>query len=140
MCYNMIHLKSCGLTRESVGKTALELSKRQWQAYQAGSRTVTEPDLDRLNRAWNVAQMAADLLREQFGATRVVVFGSLAHDEEFTRWSDIDLAGWGISPDAFFRAVAAVTGLSAEFKVDLVDPHDCGPALRRAIEREGVAV
>lgn len=123
-----------------MGKTALELSKKEWQAYRPGSRIVEEPNQDRLDRAWDVARTAADLLRERFGATRIVAFGSLAHDEWFTRWSDIDLAAWGIAPDAFFRAVAAVTGLSAEFKVDLVDPHDCRPELRRAIEREGVVV
>jgi hypothetical protein len=60
------------------------------------------------------------------------------HDDWFTRWSDIDSAAWGIPPDAFSRAVAAVTGLSAEFKIDLVDPEDCRPALRQAIDREGI--
>lgn len=123
-----------------MGKTALELSEKEWQAYRPASRSVEEPDPDRLNRAWSLARTAAGLLLERFGATRVVVFGSLAHDEWFTRWSDIDLAAWGISPEAFFRAVAAVTGLSTEFKIDLVDPQDCRPALRRAIEREGVAL
>ena len=123
-----------------MGKTALELSEKEWRAYRPSSRMVEETDLDRLDRARAVARTAADLLHERFGASRVVVFGSLAHDEWFTRWSDIDLAAWGIPPGAFFRAVAAVTGLSAEFKVDLVDPHDCRPALRRVIEREGVAM
>jgi len=123
-----------------MGKTALELSEKEWEAYRPASSIVEEPDPDRLNQAWSLARTAADVLRERFGATRVVVFGSLAHDEWFTRWSDIDLAAWGISPEAFFRAVAAVTGLSTEFKLDLVDPQDCRPALRRAIEREGVAV
>lgn len=123
-----------------MGKTALELSKEEWQAYRPGSRVVEKPNPERWNRAWETARTAADLLRRRFGATRVVVFGSLAHDEWFTRWSDVDLAAWGIPPDVFFRAVAAVTGLSAEFKVDLIDPQDCRPALRQVIEREGVAV
>lgn len=123
-----------------MGKTALELSKKEWQAYRPGSRVAWESSPERLDRARAVVRTAADLLRTRFGATRVVVFGSLAHEDSFTRWSDIDLAAWGIPPDAFFRAVAAVTGLSAEFKVDLVDPEDCRPALRRAIDREGVVV
>lgn len=123
-----------------MGKTALQLSEKEWRAYRPGRRTAEEAGAERLDRAWQVAQTAADLLRERFGATHVVVFGSLAHEEWFTRWSDIDLAAWGIPPDVFFRAVATVTGLSAEFKVDLVDPQDCRPALRQAIEREGVAL
>ena len=123
-----------------MGKTALQLSEKEWQAYRPGSRIIEEPNLDRWDRAWEVARTAASLLRERFGATRIVVFGSLAHDDWFSPWSDIDLAAWGIPPDAFFRAVAAVTGLSAEFKIDLVDPQDCRPALRHAIDGEGVAV
>lgn len=75
-----------------------------------------------------------------FGVTPVVLFGSLAHDDWFTRWSDIDLAAWGIPPDAFFRAVAEVTGLSGEFKVELVDPEDCRPDVRQAIDRAGVTI
>jgi predicted nucleotidyltransferase len=68
----------------------------------------------------------------------VVAFGSLVHREWFLPWSDVDLAAWGIESDVFFRAVAAVSGLSAEFRVDLVAPEDCQPALLRAIEQEGV--
>jgi hypothetical protein len=33
-----------------------------------------------------------------------------------------------------------VTELSVEFKVDLVDPQDCQPTLRRATGQEGVAL
>ena len=80
------------------------------------------------------------MLRERFGATRVVAFGSLTRCEWFTPWSDIDLAVWDIPPDAFYRAVAAVTGLDPEFKADLVAPEDCQPSLRRVIDREGVAL
>ena len=92
----------------------------------------------RRRQAWKLAQQFATLLREQFGATRVVAFGSLAHQAWFSPWSDIDLAAWGIPDDQFYRAVAAVTGISPVFRVDLVDPEDCRPGVRRAIEREGI--
>jgi predicted nucleotidyltransferase len=32
------------------------------------------------------------LLKAQFEVTRVVVFGSLARESGFTRWSDVDMA------------------------------------------------
>jgi predicted nucleotidyltransferase len=67
-----------------------------------------------------------------------MAFGSLAHRACFTPWSDIDLAAWGIPPDAFYQAVALVAGLSPEFEVGLVELEGCRPALRRVIEREGV--
>jgi predicted nucleotidyltransferase len=78
------------------------------------------------------------MLREQYGARKVVIFGSLATRQWFTPWSDIDLAAWSIPADRFYSAVAAVISLSPAFKVDLVDPAECLPHLRQAIDREGV--
>lgn len=94
----------------------------------------------REERAWRLAYELADLLKGSFHARRVVVFGSLAQLGAFSNWSDIDLAAWGIPVDRFYAAVAAVTGVSAESKVDLVDPADCKLPLRRAIEDQGVEV
>ena len=123
-----------------MGKTALDLTRKEWQAYRPGNKPGGSQVGERWERAWRVARAAANVLREQFGATKVVVFGSLVHRDEFTLWSDIDLAAWGIAPDAFYRAVAVVTGISPEFRLDLVAPEDCQPTLRHAIGREGVAL
>jgi len=123
-----------------MGKTALDLTREEWQAYRPGIRAAQSQGGERWERAWRLAQAAAELLRQEFGATRVVAFGSLARRDWFTPWSDIDLAAWGIPPEAFYRAVAVVTGLSPEFKLDLVAPEDCQPSLRHVIEREGVAL
>jgi len=119
-------------------RTALALTAEEWRAYRPGVKIDEEQTAERWERAWEVARTAASLLRQKFGATRVVVFGSLAHRAWFTPWSDIDLAAWGIPPDAFYRAVAIVTGISPEFEVDLVAPEDCRPTLCQVIEREGV--
>ena len=123
-----------------MGKTALALTREEWQVYRPGAKIDQDQASERWERAWQVAHTAAEVLRRRYGATRVVVFGSAARREWFTPWSDIDLAAWGIAPDAFYRAVAAVTGISPEFKVDLVAPEDCQPALRQIIEQEGVAL
>ena len=85
-----------------------------------------------------MARATAQLLHEKFGATRVVVFGSLVHRAWFSAWSDIDLVAWGIPVDQFYKAVAAVTGVSSDFKVDLIDPDVCRSAVRESIEREGI--
>jgi predicted nucleotidyltransferase len=119
-------------------RTALALTAEEWRAYRPGAKMDEEQTAERWERAWEVACTAASLLRQEFGATRVVVFGSLAHRAWFTPWSDIDLAAWGIPPDTFYRAVAIVTGISSEFEVDLVAPEDCRPTLCQVIEREGV--
>ena len=58
----------------------------------------------------------------------------------FTRWSDVDIAVWGVPPERFYAAVAAVTGLHADIPVDLVDAEQCSEDLKEAIEREGVGL
>jgi predicted nucleotidyltransferase len=134
----LVYRKETQPQGEEMIRTALALTAEEWGAYQPGAKTDEEQVAERWDRAWDVARTAASLLRQRFGATRVVVFGSLAHRAWFTPWSDIDLAAWGIPPDAFYRAVAFVTGLSPEFEVDLVAPEDCRPALCQVIEREGI--
>jgi predicted nucleotidyltransferase len=79
------------------------------------------------------------MLRAEFGASQVVLFGSLARDE-FRLQSDIDLAAWGIQRDEYFVAVAHVLDIAEEFKVDLVEGEHTRPALAAAIVREGVAL
>ena len=130
-------------TIEPMSKTALELTQEEWQAYQPAKAQGASAEDDsvvtsRRQQAWQLARQAAKLLRERFEARRVVLFGSLAYEGGFPRWSDIDLAAWGIPSERFYAAVAAVTGLSPDFKVDLIDPDTCRPGLRVAIDRDGV--
>lgn len=103
--------------------------------------TSDEPYLSkRYEDAWDVAKKAARLLKESYGAKKVVVFGSLTSRYSFNRWSDIDLAAWGIPDAKFYAAVGAVTGLTTEFKIDLVDAEECRMSLRKAIENKGIEI
>ena len=77
-------------------------------------------------------------MRKDFGASRVAVFGSLANRSNFTLWSDIDLAAWGILAERFYAAVAAVTGMSSEFKMDLVGANACKFSLRSEIDQKRI--
>ena len=120
-----------------MARTALELTAQQLATYRP-ARVETDPRVrERIERARETARVAAALLRDRFGATRVVLFGSLVHPDSFTPWSDIDIAAWGVPPDQLFRAVGALSGLSCEFKIDLIDPEVCRRALRDEINREG---
>ena len=125
-----------------MAKTALEMTPKQWLAYRpAEYAEESAPEAeDKKQRAWQVVRIASKLLRSKFGATRVMVFGSLVKSGTFTPWSDIDLVAWSIPPHRYYQAVAAVTGLSPEFKVDLVDPETCRPMLLEVIERQGIEV
>ena len=121
-----------------MSRTALDLTPEERATYQVG-REWDEAELEaRWTQGWRVARTAAQMLREKFGAKRVVLFGSLASRACFTPWSDIDLAVWGIPGDQFYRAVAAVTGMAATHEVDLVDPESCRSGLRQTIELLGI--
>ena len=95
---------------------------------------------ERQQRAWRLARQAADLLRTRFGVERVSVFGSLAHGERFSLWSDVDLAAWGLTATNWLAASAAVRALAGDIELNLVDVSSCSPELLAAIERDGVAL
>ena len=123
--------------------TALDLppdTLKKYRPLEAIRRRKTAKSLDisrRRRRASLIARKAAKLLRSEFGAKKVVAFGSLARPGDFTLWSDIDLAATGIPSARFFEAVGAVTGMSAEFKIDLIDLETCPSKLHTAITTEG---
>ena len=91
----------------------------------------------RRRRAHLVARKAAKLLKTEFGAKEVILFGSLARRVGFTRWSDIDLASRGIPSEIYLKAMDTVLYLSPEFKIDLVELETCSPAMLKSIEEEG---
>lgn len=127
-----------------MSKTALDLTREERQAYRPlvairrRQKKAENRAEKRWQEAWHIAEKAARLLREAYGAEKVMVFGSVARRSGFSDWSDIDLAVWGISPQLFFSAVAAVTGLSSDFHIDLVEPESCSPTLQASIERDGI--
>lgn len=96
--------------------------------------------LERFNSAWEVARISANILKENYGAHKVMIFGSLTDYTSFTQWSDIDLAVWGIPDQKFYAAVGAITSLSTEFKIDLIDALECRPSILHAIKTEGTEV
>ena len=65
-------------------------------------------------------------------------FGSVLREGSFTLWSDLDIAAWGLTPDNWLKAAAAVRALSDEIEVNLVDVETCTESFRKAIERDGM--
>ena len=93
-----------------------------------------------LQRAWHTAHRVATMLYEDFGATRVAVFGSLAEPESFSKWSDIDIAIWGIPNDKYFRAVSESMNISRLFKIDLIDFENCKELFREKIQSQLIPI
>lgn len=76
----------------------------------------------------------AAVLKREFGAQRVVLFGSMLNHEYMTDHSDIDLAVWGIKTEDYLRA-----GIAAEqghhFPIDLIDAELAPSYIRDAINQ-----
>ncbi len=93
---------------------------------------------DRKARAHIAARDAAEILKKQFGATRVILYGSLAHGAWWREESDVDLAAEGIAPELFWRAWGAVERLAPGIEINLAPLETVKPGVLRSIEREGV--
>ena len=66
-------------------KTALELSPLEWKKYSLPQRSV-DPEVNvRWKEAWRLIPELAKLLREEFGATQILVFGSAVNADYFQR-------------------------------------------------------
>ncbi|MBW4582592.1 MAG: nucleotidyltransferase domain-containing protein [Tildeniella nuda ZEHNDER 1965/U140] len=94
-------------------------------------------------QAWIDVQQIADLLVSEFGATQIIVFGSLVKDDCFDAESDLDIAVAGIPPAQFFSAMAAANRITQQW-VDLkpmesLDPHFLQKVLKtgKRINAEG---
>lgn len=132
-----------GLYNLSMSMTALDLPPealkkyRPLEAIKKRRAKFSAEIASRRRRALSAARKAAKLLKTEFGAKEVILFGSLARRVSFTLWSDIDLASRGIPSDQYLKAMDTVLYLSREFKIDLVELETCPPALLKSIETEG---
>ena len=118
------------------------LTAEQLATFGATMRRRAADDARRLRQrreaAWGVARQAADLLREHYGTTRVLAFGSLADGAHFSAHSDIDLAALGLAPSDHYAALGRLLSLSPDFEFDLVDLDTCPAELRGAILSGGM--
>jgi len=78
-----------------------------------------ERDKRRMQEARQYAVACARLLRREFGAKSVYLFGSLA-EGRFHAHSDIDLAVGGLEPRLYFKALAKLHRVADGFAIDLV--------------------
>lgn len=124
-----------------MGKTVSQLTPEELKQYDPTRNVNNILDPLRWEQAQARLPKLLSVLRQQFGAQRIRVFGSLVDKERYTRWSDIDLAVWGIAPEEFYDALEAVNELSQDIKVDLVNPRTCKSSILKAdIEEEGIEV
>lgn len=94
-------------------------------------------DEARRRQALEAAARCASVLKEQFGARQVYLFGSLAGQGPWHSRSDIDLAVEGLEPQKYFPALSALLQLLPEgTELDLVALEEMPPELAARIKGE----
>lgn len=123
---------------------ALELTPADLQRYRdaarrrAASRRLTPADAAARDDLLKRVRSAAATLKTRYGAKRVILFGSLAHEAWYVADSDVDLAVEGLAGDTIWRAWRAVEEIIGDRPVDLVEVETARESLRNTIERTGV--
>ncbi|MCI0530265.1 MAG: nucleotidyltransferase domain-containing protein [Nitrospira sp.] len=88
-------------------------------------------------QAREAAEACIRVLKEQFGAREVYVFGSLAGQSPWHSRSDIDLAVEGLPPKEYMRALSTLWELLPEgLELDLITLEDAPPELVARIKGE----
>jgi predicted nucleotidyltransferase len=122
--------------------TALELSREELQIYVDAHRKRVWPTLTAEQEAEReakieLARRVARMLRKKYAASRVILFGSLAHRSWYHDKSDIDLAAEGLGSD-YFKAWGDAEQIVDGRKIDLIDMEMASDSFRQAIEEEGI--
>lgn len=81
------------------------------------------------------AQTLAGVLKSEFGATKVALFGSMLSASNIHMDSDIDLAVWGLSFSDYLPALSRLLTEAKEFSVDLVRIEEASHSLALSIEK-----
>ena len=100
----------------------------------------TEKIKNKYDSYWEKVKKITKILKKEYKAETVKVFGSLLDINRFHLNSDIDLAVSGMPPENFFKAYGDITARFAEIEIDLVDIEDCKKSLLKIIEQEGIEI
>jgi uncharacterized protein len=118
----------------------MQITPSQLETYKQNARKKQKADHVRLEerrkRGLEVANRASKILKQDFGASRVRLFGSMLHPELFHSRSDIDLAVWNVQ--SIYRAVSKLMDIDPEFQIDIIPVEDISPELQNVIDREGI--
>jgi uncharacterized protein len=124
--------------------TALELGPKGWQSYLEAARRRGNrlhktglPAAEREHLMEKIRQVVAEL-KHRYKAKRVILFGSLAHEQWYESDSDIDLAVQGLADDDYWLAWKLAEEVIADRPVDLVEMETASQSLKDSINRYGV--
>ncbi len=89
----------------------------------------------------NILKQCSPTLRDAYGITSLLLFGSIARDEQ-REDSDVDVFVETVTPNPFLLLQAKeYLESSTGRKVDIIRNHrNLNPRLKKRIERDGVAI
>jgi predicted nucleotidyltransferase len=122
--------------------SAYELGPEGWQKYKCKNNRAKTPSLS-IEEQKSILQKiskAAHFLKKDFGATRVLIFGSLLYRDQYTNQSDIDIAVDGIRHEDYWKAWRSVEHFLPDQLVDFIDINDLEESFRLNIIKKGVSV
>ena len=119
--------------RKEESKNVISADKMYGYIFAARKREQARQDCLRQlqSRGIETAKQSARILRQEFGANKVVLFGSMLQPK-IHEDSDIDLAVWNLSKSDYFQAVGKLQGLS-EFAIDLIEAENASDYIIEAI-------
>ena len=82
----------------------------------------------------------ADILRSHYGAKKVILFGSLAHERWFDEYSDVDIAVDGLKGSDYWLAWREIQEVLKNRKIDLIDIETVSKSFQHAIESKGIKI
>lgn len=88
--------------------------------------------------AMEKAKKIAAMLKESYGAKKVILFGSLVKSRYLHERTDIDLFVEGIKPEDFLRAGADAWAIARPFDVDIIPAERAEKAIIETAIKDGI--
>lgn len=122
--------------------TALQLTRKEWRSYHPRSDAKegfvpilrSQEIKDLLSRA----QTFGSKIKKEFGAKRVILFGSLARHYDFHPDSDIDLAVEGLQGSQYWEVWRIAEEYFPSHEVEVVEIETASQNMRQAINKYGI--
>lgn len=110
-------------------------------AWKERKREDEEKRLRLFQEARDSALRVARMLIDEFGASRVYLFGSLLNIDDFTVHSDVDIAVEGLNVELYFKALNHIWEVLPKcIGLDLIPLEDADKSLKVKISETGVVL
>lgn len=122
--------------------TALQLTPKEWQSYHP--TVASEKGSNPASHSREIKQLLdrtrklGQRVKEDFGAKRVLLFGSLARQADFQPDSDIDLAVEGLHGSQYWEVWRVAEEYFPERQVEVVEIETASQTMRQMIEKYGI--